>query len=77
MAHLSITPLVRRNVSTTRPPEIKTHHVSRRFVITSVMSEYVQGLPPQDIAHLHQKTANDINWILRLPAPPDAGIKPL
>ena len=77
MAHLSTTPLIRRNVSTTGLPEIKTHRVSPRFVITSVMSEYVQGLPPQDIVHLHQKTANDIDWILRLPAPPDAGIKPL
>ena len=45
--------------------------------ITYLVMEYIQGSSPQDITVLHQQTANAIDWLLRLPAPPDAGIGPL
>jgi hypothetical protein len=45
--------------------------------ITYLVMEYIQGPSPQDATDFYQKTANAIDWLLRLPVPPGAGIGPL
>jgi len=45
--------------------------------ITYLVMEYIQTSPTLDATYFHQQTANAIDWLLRLPAPPGAGIGPL
>jgi len=42
-----------------------------------LVMEYIQTSPPRDAMYFHQQTANAIDWLLRLPAPPGAGIGPI
>ena len=46
-------------------------------IITYLVMEYIQTSPPRDPTYFHQHTANAIDWLLRLPAPPGAGIGPI
>jgi len=45
--------------------------------ITYLVMEYIETSPTRDATYFHQQTANAIDWLLRLPAPPGAGVGPL
>ena len=45
--------------------------------IAYLAMEYIQTSPPRDATYFHQQTANTIDRLLRLPAPPGAEIGPI
>ena len=48
----------------------KVYNCFDHGIFMYLVMEYIQMLPPEDIAHLHQKMVDTIDWLLRLPVPP-------
>ena len=55
----------------------KVYNCFDHGIFMYLVMEYIQMLSPEDIARLHQKMVDTIDWLLRLPVLPGTGIGPL